>query len=106
MRRLIWLLVSLLLIACSMVPALAHESQPGTLEIQQLALDRYDVIWKAPIYYGKPHPARLQMPGNWKSIVQPTERRMADAIIFAGWLTLAQRASKGPLSGSPGLNPP
>jgi hypothetical protein len=32
MMRLTWFLVSFLLIACSMVPAIAHESQPGTLE--------------------------------------------------------------------------
>ena len=81
MMRLAWFLVSMLFIA-SIVPAFAHESQPGLLEIKQLAEDRYDVIWKAPIYYGEPHPARLQMPENWKDLVQPTERRMSDSIIF------------------------
>lgn len=103
MMRLNWFLVSLLLIACSMVPALAHESQPGTLEIKQLAPDRYDVIWKAPIYYGKPHPARLQIPENWKNIVQPTERRMADSIIFRWVVEVGVKSIEGSVIRFPGL---
>lgn len=102
MMRLVLLLVSMLLIAC-IVPAFAHESQPGTLEIKQLAADRYDVIWKAPIYYAKPHPARLQMPGNWKDIVQPTERRMADSIIFRWVVDVGPRSIEGSVIRFPGL---
>ena len=102
MMRLTWFLVSLLLIAC-IVPALAHESQPGTLEIKQLAPDRYDVIWKAPIYYGKPHPARLQMPQNWKNIIQPTERRMIDSVIFHWVVDAGQENIEGAVIRFPGL---
>ncbi|MGD8296769.1 MAG: hypothetical protein PVG67_10285, partial [Desulfobacterales bacterium] len=39
--------------------AFAHESQPGLLELRQLGENRYEVIWRAPIYFGGPHPARL-----------------------------------------------
>ena len=39
---------------------LAHELQPGSLEIRQLTSERYEVIWRAPLYYDKPHPAKLQ----------------------------------------------
>lgn len=45
MMRVMWLLVSCLLITCTS-SASAHESQPGTLEIKQLAANRYDVAWK------------------------------------------------------------
>ena len=102
MMRLAWFFVSLLLIA-SIVPAFAHESQPGTLEIKQLAANRYDVLWKAPIYYGKPHPARLQMPENWKEIVQPTERRMSDAILFHWIVEVGPKSIAGALVRFPGL---
>jgi hypothetical protein len=37
--------------------AFAHESQPGLLELKQLNTNRYEVLWRAPIYYGKPHPS-------------------------------------------------
>lgn len=55
--------------------ARAHESQPGLLEIKQINTVRYQVIWRAPIYYGKPHPARLKLPENWQTIGEPTVRQ-------------------------------
>jgi hydrogenase/urease accessory protein HupE len=61
------------------------------------------VTWKAPIYYGKPHPARLQMPENWKNIVQPTERRVADAIIFRWVVTVHADTIEGAIIKFPGL---
>ncbi len=85
------------------VPSFAHESQPGTLEIKQLKADRYDVVWKAPNYYGKPHPARLQMPDSWKNIVQPTERRMADSIIFHWIVKVDKEGLEGNIIRLPGL---
>ena len=102
MMRLAWFLVSMLFIA-GIVPAFAHESQPGLLEIKQLAENRYDVIWKAPIYYGEPHPARLQMPDNWKNIVQPTERRMSDSIIFHWIVEIGPKSIEGDIVRFPGL---
>ncbi len=81
MRILTWFLISFLQLVI-ISPASAHESQPGTLDITQLDESRYEVIWSAPIYYGQPHPARLQLPGNWKKVVDSTERRFADSIVF------------------------
>ena len=56
----------LLLAALLPTPGLAHESQPGLLEIRQLTSERWEVAWRAPIYYGKPHPARLALPADWE----------------------------------------
>jgi len=102
MMRLVWFLTLLLFIA-GIVPASAHESQPGTLEITELAAHRYDVTWKAPIYYGRPHPARLQMPENWQDIIQPTERRMADAIVFHWVVDVGPESIEGSVIRFPGL---
>ncbi|MEN8758713.1 MAG: HupE/UreJ family protein [Desulfobacterales bacterium] len=57
----------------------AHESQPGVLEISQLGVTRYEVIWRAPIYYGKPHPARVQLPKDWVTVGKPTVRQLSDS---------------------------
>jgi len=102
MMRLVWFLTLLLFIA-GIVPASAHESQPGMLEIKELAAHRYDVTWKAPIYYGRPHPARLQMPENWQDIIQPTERRMADAIVFHWVVDVGPESIEGSVIRFPGL---
>ena len=61
--------------------ALAHESQPGLLELRQLGENRYEVIWRAPIYYGKPHPAKLQLPEDWMTVGQPTVRQLSSAFM-------------------------
>jgi hydrogenase/urease accessory protein HupE len=62
--------------------AFAHESQPGLLEIRQLGQNRYEVIWRAPIYFGGPHPARLQLPEDWQTIGEPTVRQLPDSALY------------------------
>jgi len=84
-------------------PASAHESQPGALEIKQIAADRYDVTWRAPIYYGKPHPARLQLPEDWQNIAQPIERRMANSIVFQRVIKTGKKSIEGDIVTFPGL---
>ena len=66
MQRILMLII-LLLSAIVTGTASGHESQPGSLEIKQLDPDRYDITWRAPIYYGKPHPAKLMLPEDWQA---------------------------------------
>jgi hydrogenase/urease accessory protein HupE len=61
--------------------ALAHESQPGLLELKQITTDRYEVVWRAPIYYGQPHPARLVLPADWTTVSEPTVRQLPDSAL-------------------------
>ena len=61
--------------------AFAHESQPGLLELKQLSASRYEIVWRAPIYYGRPHPARLQLPENWQPLGEPTVRQLPDSAL-------------------------
>ena len=81
MGRLTWILISFLQLGI-ISQVSAHESQPGTLDITQLTDTRYEVVWNAPIYYGQPHPAILLLPGDWKNVVDSTERRLVDSIVF------------------------
>jgi hydrogenase/urease accessory protein HupE len=83
--------------------AAAHESQPGSLEIKQLARDRFDITWRAPIYYGRPHPAKLQLPEDWETIGQPTERRRVDAIVFHRVISTGGKSVEGMIIRFPGL---
>jgi len=72
-----------LLLFCAALssPLLAHELQPGSLEIRQLTAERYELIWRAPIYYNKPHPARLKIPTSWKTIGKPSLRQLSDSAL-------------------------
>jgi len=84
-------------------PALAHESQPGSLEIKQLGRDRYEISWRAPNYFGKPHPAALELPKEWKTIGEPTQRRRADSVIFNRLVSTDNQSIEGKVIRFPGL---
>jgi hydrogenase/urease accessory protein HupE len=61
--------------------AVAHELQPGSLEVRQLTTERYEVIWRAPIYFKKPHPAKLQLPEHWQTVGEPTIKQLSDSAL-------------------------
>ena len=71
----------LVLLVAGFSHSFAHELQPSSLEVRQLTQDRYEVIWRAPIYYKKPHPARLQLPEHWQTMGEPTAKRLRDSVL-------------------------
>jgi hydrogenase/urease accessory protein HupE len=82
MRRQALAVLALILGLGALGVAHAHESQPGMLDLRQIAEDRYELTWRAPIYYGKPHPARLELPEHWKDVVEPSQRLLPDSQVF------------------------
>jgi hydrogenase/urease accessory protein HupE len=103
-RRLLPVLLLLLLSVSGFVQsASSHESQPGTLELRQVSKDRYEVTWRAPIYYGQPHPARLELPEHWKTVVEPTVRLLPDSQVFRRVVTIGNQRMEGSVIRFPGL---
>jgi hydrogenase/urease accessory protein HupE len=96
-----FLLNLLVLMTCTGVHA--HESQPGTLELRQVDKDRYEVSWRAPIYFGQPHPARLELPEHWKTVVEPTVRLLSDSQVFRRVVTVGSQGVEGSTIRFPGL---
>ena len=96
----------LLLLIMLMLPVSspAHESQPGAVEITELGNNRYEVIWKAPIYYNKPHPAHLKMPDSWQVVTPQTQRRDGNAIIFTTIVSIEDGQLNGSILRFPGLD--
>jgi len=84
-------------------PSTAHESQPGLLEIRQLTAERWEVIWRAPVYYGRPHPARLALPEDWQPRGDPTVQRLASADLHRQIVTVPPDRLDGSVIGFPGL---
>ena len=76
-------LAPFLLLICTGLAGLAHshELQPGALELRQLTSERFEVLWRAPVYYRKPHPARLQLPEAWQSVGEPSVRQLPDSAL-------------------------
>ena len=83
--------------------ALAHESQPGLLELRQLGPERYEVIWRAPVYYGRPHPAQLQLPPDWVTVGEPTVRQLPDSALYRRVIDVAGGRVDGSIIRFPGL---
>jgi hydrogenase/urease accessory protein HupE len=84
-------------------PAWAHESQPGLLEFRQLDTSRYEVLWRAPIYYGRQHPARLQLPTEWETIGEPTVRQLPDSALHQRIVRVPGGSIDGSVIRLPGL---
>jgi hydrogenase/urease accessory protein HupE len=93
----------LLLITLFSNPATAHESQPGLLELKQLGPERYEVTWRAPIYYGKPHPAELLLPEAWQQVGERTMRQLPDSALYTHIVDVAGGSINGDIIRFPGL---
>jgi len=103
-RSVVYIFVVLLaLIAGLRGESFAHESQPGSLELKQLGANRYEVKWRAPIYYGRPHPARLQLPDNWQTVGKPTVRQLPDSALHRRIVRVEGASINGSVIRFPGL---
>jgi hydrogenase/urease accessory protein HupE len=83
MRRIGTRLAGLLVSICIGMSgsAIAHELQPSAFELTQLTPERFEVIWRAPVYYGSAHPAQLEFPEAWQIVGEPTIRQLPDAAL-------------------------
>ena len=82
MRPYIRLLAAFLLLWTGLAGMVqAHELQPSSMELRQLTSERFEVIWRAPVYYRKPHPAQLQLPENWQTVGEPTVKQLPDSAL-------------------------
>jgi hypothetical protein len=104
MRRFLWVLTMVFILGIGLSgKAFAHQSQPGSLELKQLGANRYKVIWRAPIYYGRPHPARLKLPDNWQTVGEPTVRQLPDSALHRRIVTVECASINGSVIRFPGL---
>jgi hypothetical protein len=105
MRRSATCMLVVLIVLCAGLrgESFAHESQPGLLELRQLGATRYEIIWRAPVYYGRPHPARLQLPGDWQTVGQPTVRQLSDSALHRRMVDVPGDSINGNVVRFPGL---
>jgi hydrogenase/urease accessory protein HupE len=105
MRLQLHRVVGLFLLLAGLWPAvgLAHESQPGLLEIRQLTTERWEIAWRAPIYYGRSHPARLVLPDDWQPVGERTVQRLASADLHRQIVRVPTGTLDGSVIRFPGL---
>jgi len=101
--RLIALLWAGFLLAGESEQVVAHESQPGLLVLHPLSAARYEVLWRAPTYFGNAHPARVQLPENWRTVGQPIVRRLPDSVLHRRIVEVPGDGIDGSIIQFPGL---
>lgn len=102
-RQTIYILAVLLFSAGAFSRVSAHESQPATLELLQVTRDRYEVVWRAPIYYGRPHPAQFTLPDGWQEAVEPSVSMLPDSQVFRHVVIVPGTGIEGSIIRFPGL---
>jgi hydrogenase/urease accessory protein HupE len=74
--------LAILLLAPILAPsAQAHEVRPAYLQIDQIGPDRYDVLWRTPLYSGMRLPVVLRLPEGVRDAVQPRVQELSDSLI-------------------------
>jgi hypothetical protein len=103
----LWLACALLLIGRGPAPALAHESQLGLLELRQVTAgpseQTWEVLWRVLIYYGRPHPARLELPAAWQPVAEPPLQRLPSSELHRQLVRIGPETLDGSIIGFPGL---
>ncbi len=69
----------LLVLALACHPATAHDARPAYLEITQTTADRYDILWRTPVFSGMPLPVLLKMPEGVREIAAPHTQELSDS---------------------------
>ncbi|AIL61734.1 HupE/UreJ family protein [Pseudomonas alkylphenolica] len=78
MRRRVWLL---LLLGFMGLSAMAHESRPAYLELNETTAGRYDVLWRTPVLSGMRLPIALRFAEGVRTVVDPVESQLNDSLI-------------------------
>lgn len=77
MKHMVWLL----LLWFMGLTAMAHESRPAYLEINETTAGRYDVMWRTPVLSGMRLPIALKFADGVRTVVEPVESELNDSLI-------------------------
>ena len=61
--------------------AVAHEIRPAYLQIDQMAANRYKVVWRTPMLSGMRLPIVLRFPESVRNVTEPAERDLPDSLV-------------------------
>ncbi|EJL52840.1 hydrogenase/urease accessory protein [Rhizobium sp. CF122] len=59
----------------------AHEIRPAYLQIDEMAANRFKVVWRTPMLSGMRLPVALRLPDSVRNLTTPTERDLPDSLV-------------------------
>ena len=69
-----------LLVACPLI-AQGHEARPAYLQIEEVAPQQYDVLWRTPVISGMRLPVILRLPAESHDLRPPMVRELPDSLV-------------------------
>ncbi|MDE2368812.1 MAG: HupE/UreJ family protein [Burkholderiales bacterium] len=98
-------LAALVLLVCGAGPrsALAHESRPAYLQLDEVAAGRYELLWKTPVNLGHRLPVEPQLPANCRTLDGPHAQQLPGTRIERSSVDCGERGLDGRRIEFPGL---
>lgn len=81
MKRLTGLVLLVLQVCLAGLGASAHEIRPAYLQIDQVAADTYDVVWRTPLLSGMRLPVVLALPEGTRDVREPILLTRSDSLV-------------------------
>ena len=73
-----WLQVALVVVLTALITPMSiawtHEIRPAYLQIDEIGLGRYQLLWRTPVFSGMRLPVVLRLPDELHQITAPTVR--------------------------------
>ncbi|MGV4796967.1 HupE/UreJ family protein [Rhizobium sp. F40D2] len=80
--RSLWcLLLGVVAVAAFVSCAVAHEIRPAYLQIDEMAANRYKVVWRTPMLSGMRLPIALRFPESVRNVTEPAARELPDSLV-------------------------
>ena len=98
-----WLVAALLALLAAAAPAIAHESRPAYLEIEETAAGQYTLQWRTPVLAGVRLPVVLQVPEGVSNLREPVIMDLADSRLERRWIEAGPEGLTGKRIEFPGL---
>lgn len=98
-----WLVAVLLALLAAAAPAIAHESRPAYLEIEETAVGQYTLQWRTPVLAGVRLPVVLQVPEGVRNLREPVIMDLADSRLERRWIDAGPEGLAGRRIEFPGL---
>jgi hydrogenase/urease accessory protein HupE len=98
-----WLIAALLALCAATAPAIAHESRPAYLEIEETAVGQYTLQWRTPVLAGVRLPVVLQVPEGVNNLREPVIMDLADSRLERRWIEAGPEGITGKRIEFPGL---
>jgi len=91
-RTFVALLIVLLLPASR---ARADEARPAYLEVKEIVVGQFSVLWRTPVLSGMRLPIVLTFPADIRNLEAPTVEELADSVVERRWIDAGPKGLSG-----------